>query len=141
LAKLLEAAKTIGGGILALKGKLLTFKGHLVEIKGRKLAEKGEALAEFGKGVIAKVLGHGTTAHSAPSAPSGPSAALSIPPSGGGYVHPPPAPVQLPLPHDGYGVPTGHDGGHSASVPGIHEHFSFNCPMGGSMVFEKKNRF
>lgn len=79
LHKLLDAAKAIGGGVLALKGKLITAKGHLVASKGRKIAHKGEELTEFGKGLLAKALGHGAEhtptdeeVHTAPSAPAAP---------------------------------------------------------------------
>lgn len=128
LHKLLEAAKAVGGGVLALKGKLLTAKGHLVAAKGRKLATKGEELTEFGKGVLAKALGHGDHTeevhHSAPSAPSGPAApahyaAYGAPPLAAahfqGYNYP--APQYLPA---AGGAPSGH--GYNAAVSLLDEY-------------------
>ncbi|KAK3908672.1 Filamin-C [Frankliniella fusca] len=130
LHKLLEAAKAIGGGVLAIKGKLLTAKGHLVAAKGRKLATKGEELTEFGKGILAKALGHGGVEevhHTAPSAPSGPGgpgpahyAAYGAPPLAAahfqGYNYP--APQYLPA--SGAGAPSGH--GYNAAVSLLNEY-------------------
>ncbi|KAJ1524218.1 hypothetical protein ONE63_010738 [Megalurothrips usitatus] len=124
LHKLLEAAKAIGGGVLALKGKLLTVKGNLVAAKGRKLASKGEELTEFGKGVLAKALGYGghEEVHTAPSAPSAPAApppaaAYGVPAYGGYHYGPGPAAAAQYLPAQ---PPSGH--GYNAAVSLLDEY-------------------
>ncbi|XP_034237488.1 LOW QUALITY PROTEIN: uncharacterized protein LOC117642960 [Thrips palmi] len=122
LHKLLEAAKAIGGGVLALKGKLITAKGHLVAAKGRKLASKGEELTEFGKSVLAKALGHGghDEVHTVASAPSGPANAHFTAPVYGAPVSGPALGYQYGAPQYLPPAPSGH--GYNSAVSLLNEY-------------------
>lgn len=66
LYTLLQAAKAIKGGVLALKGQLIKGSGYLVSAKGKLIATGGEAVTNYGKHLAstAMLLNH---PHSAPS--------------------------------------------------------------------------
>jgi len=49
LSSVLQAAKAITGGVIALKGNLITAKGHVVVAKGKLMQTKGQAISSFGK--------------------------------------------------------------------------------------------
>lgn len=51
MSSVLQAAKAITGGVIALKGNLITAKGHVVVAKGKLLQNKGQAISEFGKSI------------------------------------------------------------------------------------------
>lgn len=49
MSSVLQAAKAITGGVIAIKGQLLKAKGHVVVAKGKLLQTKGDAISNFGK--------------------------------------------------------------------------------------------
>lgn len=49
MGSVLQAAKAITGGVIALKGQLIKAKGHVVVAKGKLMQTKGEAISNFGK--------------------------------------------------------------------------------------------
>lgn len=51
LSSVLQAAKAITGGVIALKGQLIKVKGHAVVAKGKLMQTKGEAISNFGKNI------------------------------------------------------------------------------------------
>lgn len=51
LSSILQAAKAITGGVIAVKGQLLKAKGHAVVAKGKLLQTKGEAITNYGRNV------------------------------------------------------------------------------------------
>lgn len=53
---LFQAAKALGGGILALKGQLVKVKGHLISTKGKIVTSGGEGIYNFGKSIAANAV-------------------------------------------------------------------------------------
>lgn len=51
MSSVLQAAKAITGGVIALKGHLITAKGHMVVAKGKLMQTKGQAISNFGKSI------------------------------------------------------------------------------------------
>ena len=65
---MLQAAKAIKGGAIALSGQLLKAKGHLIAAKGKLLASKGEQINHLGRDLAAKALLHSPHAAGAATA-------------------------------------------------------------------------
>lgn len=53
---LLQAAKAIKGGIIALKGQLIKGSGSLISAKGKFIKDKGEALSSVGKNIATSAI-------------------------------------------------------------------------------------
>ncbi|KAK6645256.1 hypothetical protein RUM43_001532 [Polyplax serrata] len=113
VATLLQAAKAIKGGVIALGGQLVKAKGHLIAAKGKVLATKGDSITELGRDIAAKALlsspsshGSGVTAYATAAVDHVPETGFSTSGLGSGY----PGPTQAGYVgvSTGYGVPTQH---------------------------------
>ncbi|XP_018321909.1 uncharacterized protein LOC108734744 isoform X2 [Agrilus planipennis] len=103
LSSLLQAAKAVNGGLLAIGGKLIKGSGYLIEAKGRFLASKGDVVSDLGKKIV-------YAAKTQPSSWSSSDHSIEIPVSHhtssgpGGNYGPPPSHFPS-APSSGYGPP------------------------------------
>ncbi|VVC30889.1 Hypothetical protein CINCED_3A011196 [Cinara cedri] len=90
-SSVLQAAKAITGGVIALKGQLIKAKGHVVVAKGKLLQNKGQAISNFGQTIAT----HAFDEHHEQPPPAHSSVGL--------YNHLPATPVHQPT---SYGAPS-----------------------------------
>lgn len=56
LSTLLQAAKALKGGVLAIKGQLIKGSGYILSTKGKLLEGGGEAITGLGKKIVKSAI-------------------------------------------------------------------------------------